>query len=112
MTLLVLDPHPRNYLSLFVRCDVIDRVGDIHVPVNSCDHASVATTTTHVDEHSCLTKRVLFVVRIVIENFYLRAKELLRPVALFARLRGRTQIVNRRSDGTRIFLERDRIKLI
>src|SRR5687767_6467631 len=81
-------PHPRNLLTLVVRRNVVDRVGDIHVPVNSCDLARGRTAAADAQQHARLSQRVLFVVSVVIEDFQLRAEELFGPVTLLAGFRG------------------------
>src|SRR5215213_1157083 len=61
--------HPGNYLTMVVRRDVVNRIGNIHVPVNSRHLARRRTAAADVEQHSSLSQRVLFVVSVVIEDF-------------------------------------------
>jgi len=69
-----LRPHPRNDLELRVRCDVLDLVDDVHVPVDS-GRADLAAAG--LDQHLRLAGRVDLVVAEVIEDLELRSPELL-----------------------------------
>lgn len=97
--------HPGNHLTLLVRGNISDFIGDVHVPMDTCYRASAGAAATDIYQHAYLAGSVAFIIRIVIEHFHLRPKKLLWPVALFARLRRRTQVVNRRSDRTRVLIE-------
>src|SRR6478672_7650875 len=85
----------RNRLALLIGSNVFDLVADIHMPVNSLGGSGRGIAAPSLDDHPNLAQRVLLVVSIVREDLQLSAVEFLRPVALFAGLLRRAQVLHR-----------------
>ena len=87
--------------------DISHLVRDVHVPVNAGNLARNGTAAADIDQQLTLAFRVLLVITIMGDGFQLGAEKLFRPVTLLASLLGRPQVVHRRRNRPRIFLERD-----
>ena len=80
--------------------------------MDSLAFAMRRATTPHKHQHTRLPSCVVFVGKKIVPIFLNGAKKLLRPMALFASLLGRPQILDRRFNRAMVFIKKDRINLI
>lgn len=50
----VLNSNPRNYLAVIVYRDVVNLIGDIHMPMNSRHYAGAGTAAANIYQHARL----------------------------------------------------------
>ncbi len=97
---LVNQPDPRNLLQLVICRDVLDLIGQRHVHVDALHPTRGLIAAAGLEEHVDLVARVGFVRCKMDDLDQLSAEELLRPMALLARLACRAQVLDRRRNGT------------
>src|SRR5712692_27170 len=68
VALLVLYTHPENHLAMFVGRDIVNLVGDVHVPVDSGYQAGCRTAAADIYQHTSLAHGVLLVKTVIGEN--------------------------------------------
>jgi len=109
---LVSQPHPRDDLTFLVAGDVLNLVGDRHVPVDASDRTELGITTADFHQHLDRPRRILFVWQIMLECALGCAIEFLRPVALLAGLARRPQVLDRCRDRAGILVRQCRVNLV
>ena len=100
--------HIGDDLALVVGRDVLDFVGDVHVPVDAGGDCQALASTADVHFQGGNGLAVLFIIGILVHAPDDVAMKLLGPVALLAHLARRPQVLHRRRYRTRIGVERDR----
>ena len=103
----ILHADPRDHLTLVVRRDVLDLVGDVHVPVDALRDAGPLAAAADMDLQRRHRLGVLLVFAVLGHAADLVAVEFLRPVALLASLARRPQSPHGRRSRTRIGVKRD-----
>ena len=103
-------PHPRNLLTLLIRCNVLHTVSDRHVPVNATDRTVGWIAATHFEDHAYRKRRVRPVAEEKVECPVQVADKFSRPMALVTGLLSRAKVADRRLNRTRELVEQRRIK--
>ena len=111
-SLLISHAHPGDGLARFVAGDVFDLVADVHVPVNAAHRSVRRIAAAHLHQQPHCIRCVRFVGEIMLIDALEIADEFLRPVALLAGFLGGAQVLDRRLDWARKFVERDRVHLV
>src|SRR3989338_4482078 len=106
------DLHPGDELALFILGNIIDLAVDIHMPMDAFFFAVGGLSPSHEHQHPCPPGSVLFIGQEILMVLLDSAEEFLWPMALFAGLLGRAQILDRCFDRTVIFIKNDGINLI
>lgn len=101
----ILHVNVRNDLSLLIGCYELNLIGDIHVPVDSFRSSCRRIAAARFNQHANLTRSILFVAGIVGEDLELRSVKFSGPVALFAGVLRRTQVVYWRRRRARVGVE-------
>ena len=92
-------PHVRDHLPLGIGGDVLDLVGEVHVPVDAGADAQRRAAAADVHRQRRDRLGVLLVVGVFTEHAHLVAVELLGPVALLAGVARRPHRVHGRRHG-------------
>src|ERR1035437_2098767 len=107
VTLTVFDADPRDLLPMIVCRNVIDLIGDIHVPMDPLHLTARRTAAANVDQHLSLAEGIVFVKAVTVKDFQLRTEKLLGPVAGFTSFRRGAKGVDRGGYRSREFVERN-----